>query len=230
MLIVVASGCGKTSLLTTLLLEPGFFDYNNLIIFTSTPQQQEYQLLYHGFKNKLTKENIASVLLTQNEFKGVPIPILFKRYAELHQQTGDITVTLTDKINELTPPEQLNKNKKNLIIFDDCITQKNQNVLGSFFNKGRHNSCNSIYLSQSYFDLDRMIRLNSNMLVLFKLSQRNKTDVFNSAVGTIMDKNEFYTLADNVWSKKHSYIVIDRDREIVFSDIFEVPDEEDSDS
>ena len=75
-----------------------------------------------------------------------------------------------------------------------------------------------------------MIRLNSNIMILFKLSQRNKTDVFNSAVGTIMDKNEFYTLADNVWSKKHSYIVIDRDREIVFSDIFEVQDEEDSDS
>src|ERR1700709_2439869 len=56
MLIVGASGCGKTSLITTFLLEPGFFDYNNLIIFTSTPNQQEYQLLYHGFKNKLTKE------------------------------------------------------------------------------------------------------------------------------------------------------------------------------
>ena len=212
-----------------MLLEPGFIDFQNMIIFTSTPQQQEYQLLYHGFSNGLSKESIASILLKQSEFKGIPIPTLCKKFAELHKQTGGITVTLTDKINELIPPDMLDKNKKNLIIFDDCITQKNQNVLGSFFNKGRHNSCNTIYLSQSYFDLDRMIRLNSNILILFKLSQRNKADVFNSIVGTIMDRNDFYTFADNVWSKRYSYIVVDRDREKVFSDILEVQDNSDSD-
>ena len=63
------------------------------------------------------------------------------------------------------------------------------------------------------------------MLVLFKLSQRNKADVYNSVVGTIMDRNDFYAFADNIWSVRYSYIVIDRDRERVFSDIFEVQDE-----
>ena len=169
MLIIGSSGAGKTALLLQMLLEPGFLDYDNLIIFTMTPQQQEYKLLKYGFSNGLTKESIASILMNQEQFQGIDIPTLCKKYADLHKQAGGITVTLTDKINELIPPDNLDKNKKHLIIFDDCITNKNQKVLGSYFNKGRHNSCNSIYLSQIYFELVRLIRMNSNMLVLFKL-------------------------------------------------------------
>jgi archaellum biogenesis ATPase FlaH len=227
MLVIGSSGCGKTVLLLRMLIEPGFLDYDNLIIYTTTKDQQEYQLLYHGFNNGLSKENLAAITMQQENFKGLPIPILCKKYAEFLKNSNHdfgrsgITVTLTDKTNELIPPEQLVKNKKHLIIFDDCITQKNQQVIGSYFSKGRHNSCNSIYLSQSYFDLERMIRLNANMFVLFKLNQRNKNDVYQSIVGTIMDKNEFINYADSVWSKKYRYIVIDREKEKIFSDVFE---------
>ena len=212
-----------------MLLEPGFIDYNDLIIFTMTPQQQEYQLLKHGFENNLTKESVASILINQDQFKGIPIPQLIKKYAELHKQSGGITVTLTDRINELIPPDKLDKTKKHLIIFDDCITNTNQKNLSSYFNKGRHNSCNSIYLSQNYFDLDRMIRLNSNVFILFKLNQRNKGDVYNSLIGTIMDKQKFYSLADNTWSKKYSYIIINRDSEKIITDIFSEPEDTEDD-
>ncbi len=75
-----------------------------------------------------------------------------------------------------------------------------------------------------------MIRLNSNMLILFKLSQRNKVDVYNNVVGTIMDKNEFHAHSDKIWSKRYQYIVIDKDREKVFTNIFEDHEESDSES
>ena len=51
MLIIGSSGAGKTALLLQMLLEPGFIDFENIIIFTTTPNQQEFQLLYHGFRN-----------------------------------------------------------------------------------------------------------------------------------------------------------------------------------
>jgi hypothetical protein len=229
MLIIGSSGSGKTSLLTTLLLEPGFIDYDCLYIFTSTKSQQEYQLLYHGYSNGLTKESIASIMLNQTEFKGVPISILCKKYADLHKQNGGISVILTDKLNDLIPPDKLDKTKKNLIVFDDCVNAKNQNILSNYYSKGRHNNCNCIYLSQSFFDLERMIRLNSNILILFKLSQRNKSDIYNSIVGTMMDRSEFYSIADNAWSQKYRYIVVDRDKKRVFTDIFNVESDSDSD-
>ena len=65
MLIIGSSASGKTCLLLNFLLETGFMDYNNLIIFTPTKSQQEYQLLYHGYSNGLSKESIAAILLNQ---------------------------------------------------------------------------------------------------------------------------------------------------------------------
>ena len=62
MLIVGQSGCGKTSLLMRLLLEPNLLDYNKLFIFGRSLHQKEYQILKAGFENKLTKEQITGVL------------------------------------------------------------------------------------------------------------------------------------------------------------------------
>ena len=143
-----------------MLLEPNFIDYNNLLTFTTTPEQQEYQLLYHGFLNNLTKEQIASIAINQDKFKGIPIPILCKKFKESleNQESSEedneehITVKLSDKINEIPPPDKLDKSKKHLIIFDDCINNINQEVMNSYYSRSRHNSCNCIYLSQSFFE------------------------------------------------------------------------------
>ena len=62
-----------------------------------------------------------------------------------------ITVKLSDKINEIPPPDKLDKSKKHLIIFDDCINNINQEVMNSYYSRSRH-SCNCIYLSQSFLN------------------------------------------------------------------------------
>ena len=49
MLIVGSSGCGKTYLLLKMLLTPGFIDYNNLIIFSTTINQPEMILIKTAF-------------------------------------------------------------------------------------------------------------------------------------------------------------------------------------
>jgi hypothetical protein len=84
-----------------MILTPGSLDFNNIIIYTSTTNQQVYQIIYHGFSNGLSKEMIGAILL-----KCVPIPILYKGFVELQPQFTDsshITVTLTDKLGELSP-------------------------------------------------------------------------------------------------------------------------------
>ena len=67
-LIVGSSGCGKTNLLFNMLLIKKFLDYDNLIIFSKTLNQLEYQLLYHGLKNNLGKESIINIFRNQDSF------------------------------------------------------------------------------------------------------------------------------------------------------------------
>src|SRR5829696_6224320 len=67
------SGSGKTCLLFQLVCEPGFIDYDHIMIFapSHTIQQQELQLLYHGLSNGLKKETIASMVINQEKLKKI---------------------------------------------------------------------------------------------------------------------------------------------------------------
>jgi hypothetical protein len=71
MLICGKSGSGKTCEVFRLLITPNFLDYNNLMIFAPSLslKQQEFQLLYHGLSNGLTKETITSMVLNQEKLK-----------------------------------------------------------------------------------------------------------------------------------------------------------------
>ena len=68
---------------------------------------------------------------------------------------------------------ELNSNDKNLMIFDDCILEK-QSKAEAYYTRGRHNNCDSFYISQNYFLLPRKtIRENANFLVLFPQDDKN---------------------------------------------------------
>ena len=67
----------------------------------------------------------------------------------------------------------------------------------------------------------KFIRLNANYIILFKLSKRNLNDVYNSIVDNIIEKNDFKILAENTWSEKYKYIVIDKDKNKILEDVFD---------
>ncbi len=50
-----------------MLLTPNFLDYDNLIIFTKSSFQPEYQLLSQGFNAGLKKEDIIGLFKLQNK-------------------------------------------------------------------------------------------------------------------------------------------------------------------
>ena len=79
-----------------------------------------------------------------------------------------------DDWNSINNPKDINKNKKNLFIFDDIMTDSKQSKAEDYYTRGRHNNTSSIYISQNYFKLPRQtIRSNANLLILFKLSKKN---------------------------------------------------------
>jgi len=60
-LIVCKSGCGKTTLLLNLLLQPGWLDYSKLSVFGKSLFQPEYKILRKGFEEQLPKEMIMNI-------------------------------------------------------------------------------------------------------------------------------------------------------------------------
>ena len=60
-LLVGHSNCGKSTIMNTLLLRPGYFDYQNLLIFGKSLHQIEYQIMKSAFEKGLSKSQIQVI-------------------------------------------------------------------------------------------------------------------------------------------------------------------------
>ena len=99
------------------------------------------------------------------------------------------------------------------MIFDDVLLEK-QRIIESYYTKERHNSCQSFYISQSFFGIPKgTVRENSNLLILFKLNDLDVTNIHRQVAADDMNLDTFRKLCKNVWTKKYKFLVINKDQE-----------------
>ena len=76
-------------------------------------------------------------------------------------------IQFIEDIKKLVPLDQLPKDIKKLMIFDDVRAK--EPVINEYFFRGRYNNCNMIYLNQNLFTIDRQnVRENGNLFILFE--------------------------------------------------------------
>ena len=71
-LVIGNGGCGKTTVIFNLFLQPGWLDYNHLYVFRKILHQQEYKVLRKGLDAGLSKQQISN--LFSQEALGEYIP------------------------------------------------------------------------------------------------------------------------------------------------------------
>ena len=206
-LIVGKSSSGKSTLLYNLLLKP-WLDYDNLIVFGNSLHQSEYQIIKTGFEHGLSKEQIANVFRNQEQLLEAGISP-FRAIAEYTgPKDSNITPNFFTNCELIPDPSELDPEKKNLLILDDCYLGK-QNKAEAYYSRGRHNNCDTIFLSQNYFRLPRQtIRENCNFLILFKQDTRNLTHIHADHCSEIT-LEEFCDFCNRVWKTKHAFVTID---------------------
>ncbi len=219
MLIVGPSGCGKTALLMRMLLEENLMDYNKLYVFGRSLHQPEYEILKAGYENHLPKSEIINILkydIMINEMNDKPENIAMGLGQHLDDtERGNISCEFYEDSAAIPDPNQIDKTNKNLIVFDDIMTDKNQSAPGAFFTRGRHNNIDSIYISQNYYHLPRhTIRTNSNFLILFKLDSTDTDHLYRDSGASVdfNDINEFRQICKKAWNKQYGYLVIDKSK------------------
>ncbi|ESO93444.1 hypothetical protein LOTGIDRAFT_145074 [Lottia gigantea] len=178
MYICGSSGSGKTHLTFNMLTTPNLLDFDSLYIYTTTPEQSYYQFL--KALEYLPKKDVQDLFkyYEENE-EEVEIKDIIDNYIEGKNPT-DIKVFLTKNVNDLDL-SNIDSKRKNLILFDDCVVQRNQAVQQEFFTKGRHHNCHCIYQSQSFYGMDSMfIRKNANCFLLFELNDKDVSQIIQS--------------------------------------------------
>ena len=107
-------------------------------------------------------------------------------------------------------PADLNAGEKNLLIQDDCFLGK-QNKTKAYYTRGRHNNCDTFYISQHYFRPPRQtIRENANLIILFPQVAKNLIHIHADHCDDDMTIEEFKKFCRYVWSEeKHNFVTID---------------------
>jgi len=203
-LIVGPSGCGKTNLLFRMLLNDRWLDYNNLFLYSRSLHQPEYKLITNCFNLGYSKKDLLNIFGAEKGNIDSFIDSL------PNKGRTKIEVNSFHNYSEIPDPADVDLKKKNLFIFDDVMTDKNQNKAEDFYTRGRHNNISSFYIAQNYFKLPRQtIRSNANVLVIFNLPYKDLRHIYDDYCSADMDFCEFKKLCMN--RAPFSYIVINRE-------------------
>ena len=88
-------------------------------------------------------------------------------YLESKVDTG---LSITEGIDSAPDLDEFDKKEQTLIVMDDLVLEKNQKQLEQYFIRARKLNCSLVYLSQSYFGVPKMIRMNLNYLIIKRLN------------------------------------------------------------
>ena len=91
----------------SLLLTPNFLDYDNLIIFTKSSFQPEYQRLSQGFNAGLQKEDIIGLFTFQNKLNDYTIEVIIQLFYDTQRykkKSKPITFILSDNTYDIPSP------------------------------------------------------------------------------------------------------------------------------
>jgi len=145
-------------------------------------------------------------------------------YDYLEKQLKYKNIDIFYDISKLPLPKDLpNPDDQKLVIFDDCVSMKNQSTIVDYFIYGRKRNITSFYLSQNYYSIPKAIRAQFNYLLIVKVSQKRDLNLILNDSGGFLEKDELKNLYEDATKNKFNFLKINlntTDMNIKFSKNF----------
>jgi ABC-type oligopeptide transport system ATPase subunit len=160
-------------------------------------------------------------------------------YEFLEKKIGAKYINFYTKLSQLPPITNFpNKEKQQLIIFDDQVNEKDQSIIQEWSIRGRKVGAgvSLMYLSQSFFKIPKLVRQQFNYLILLKLSSDRDLHLILSDFSLGVDKKQLYDVYKQSTKEKFNFLKIDLDNpnnnkkfSHNFTDFFEFGDSDSDD-
>ena len=185
MLVVGGSGSGKTNMVLNLIMRE--LKYDRLYLYAKDLEEPKYAFLLKYFAN------LQSMLRNKKKIDD-----------------DEQIIYSGSEYEDIAPLDDLDKNKQNLIIFDDFITEKRHEKIVEYFIRGRKKNCSLIYISQSYTDVPKKIRLQCDYFAIYGVKSGNELINLRKEHGLGMDKEQFKRYFAEATKGKFNFALIDR--------------------
>lgn len=198
LLISGASGTGKSNLLLNFLYD--YLEFDNLYVCAKDMYEPKYAKLKENY-TMFDEVDINEVLAKSTKKKRVLILELFKKF-------GKKGALFSSDTREFITVDDLDPSYKNVVVFDDCVTEKDQKSIEDFFIRGRKKNATIIYLSQSYYRTPIDIRRNCNYLIFFNIQPREIQQIIRESDGSLT-KEEFSRLYKKCMQQPYDFFMLD---------------------
>jgi ABC-type oligopeptide transport system ATPase subunit len=130
-------------------------------------------------------------------------------YEFLQKQLKYKNIDVYYDISKLPSPKDLPKpEEQKLVIFDDCVSMKNQSTIIDYFIYGRKKNITSFYLSQNYYSIPKAIRAQFSYLIIVKVGQKRDLNLILADSGGLIEKEELRRLYDDATKEKFNFLKI----------------------
>lgn len=98
-----------------------------------------------------------------------------------------------------------------LIIFDDLVLEKKQDKILQYFIRARKHgkSVSCMYLTQSYFNTPKIIRLNSNYIIVRKVGSSRDLNLMLRDFSLGLERDELFKMYEYATSTDNDFLMID---------------------
>lgn len=198
LLITGASGTGKTNLLLNFIYD--YLNFDNLFVCAKDIYEPKYSKLKENYS--MFDDVDVNVVLKKSVKKKRKILL------ELYEKFGKKGSFFSSDSKEFITVDDLDPSCKNVVVFDDCMTDKDQKSIEDFFIRGRKKNASIIYLSQSYYRTPIVIRRNCNYFIFFNLQQREIQQIIREIDGSLT-KEEFSRLYKMCLQRPYDFFMLD---------------------
>ena len=136
-------------------------------------------------------------------------------YEFLSKSIGEKNITFFTQLAKFPQVSEMPKDKQILCVFDDVVnySDREQGIIKEYYIRGRKwgKGISMCYLSQSFFRIPKIIRLQCNYLILLKLGSKRDLNLILSDYGLGVDKDELMSIYKNATQIPFDFLKINTD-------------------
>jgi hypothetical protein len=112
---------------------------------------------------------------------------------------------------DIVSPDDLDPNEQNLIIFDDfCLDRTALPAIAELFIRSRKKNATVIFITQSYYDTPKIIRLQCTCFILFAPNDEREMSEMHKNHNCGMTRIEFVKMFHEATAEPYSFLCIDK--------------------